>query len=81
MRKFYRGYALPTLMRVAYTLDYRCPRCSSENVAIDQSDPYPDFCDGSPSTADELRNWVCADCNHRAKGCKFITRHIPHEEK
>lgn len=54
MRKSYRGYALPSSKRVAYTLDYRCPRCCSENVAIDTSVPVPFFCDGSPSTADEL---------------------------
>jgi len=72
MRKTYRGYALPSPKRVTYTLDYRCPRCCSENVAIDTSVPVPFFCDGSPSTADELRIWNCADCNHRAEGREFV---------
>ncbi len=79
MRKTYRGYALPSPKRVAYTLDYRCPCCSSENVAIDKAAPYPNFCDGSPSTADELRTWACTDCNHHAEGHKFVTKRIPQE--
>ncbi len=80
MLKSYRGYALPSARRVAYTMDYRCPRCYSENVAIDASAPFPKFCDGSPSTADELTNWDCADCNHRAEGHEFVARFIPQEE-
>ena len=81
MRKSYRGYALPSPMRVAYTLDYRCPRCDSEDVAIEQTAPCPNFCDGSPSTADELRSWKCKGCNHRAEGRKFVARRISQEEK
>lgn len=80
MMKSYRGYALPTLTRVAYTLEYRCPRCESEHVSMDTSTPFPKFCDGSPSTADELRSWDCTDCNYRAKGREFVARRIPLNE-
>ena len=81
MRKSYRGYALPSPMRVAYTLEYRCPSCDSEKVAIDTSIPVPFFCDGSPSTGDELRTWHCPNCNHCASGREFVAKRIPKEVK
>lgn len=81
MKKSYEGYALPSTTRVVYILDYRCPRCCSEDVAIDESSPVPFFCDGKPSTGDELRSWVCSKCNHRAEGREFVARYIPREGK
>jgi hypothetical protein len=74
MLKSYRGYALPSSNLVAYALEYRCPRCGSEDVAIDVSAPVPEFCDGSPSTADELTSWECVGCNNRAAGHDFVVR-------
>lgn len=74
MKKSYSGYSLPNLKRVSYTLDYRCPNCHSKNVAIDISVPVPHFCDGGPSSADELRMWICKDCNHHSRGLEFARR-------
>jgi DNA-directed RNA polymerase subunit RPC12/RpoP len=76
MFKSYSGYALPIGTRVAYTLQYRCSRCGSENVAIDEACPVPEFYDGSPSTADEFRDWSCAACSFRAEGRKFVTSRV-----
>jgi DNA-directed RNA polymerase subunit RPC12/RpoP len=73
MLKTYQGFGLPGSEWLAYTLEYRCPRCGSENVEIDKSELFgPSFCDGGPSTADELRDWDCTDCNYRAKGKEFV---------
>ena len=80
MLKLYEGYALPSMERLVYTLEYCCPNCNSEKVAIDTSLPVPFFCDGSPSTGDELRTWYCLDCNHRAKGRMFVVKCIDKEE-
>jgi C4-type Zn-finger protein len=77
MKKSYSGYAQPSSTLVAYTLDYRCPRCCSENVTIDTSVPIPFFYDGSPSTGDELSTWECGDCSHRAEGNEFVAMRIP----
>lgn len=72
----YRGLSLPGgpdgPNQVAFQLDYRCSRCGSENVDIDLSSPFPRFCDGTPSTGDELSEWICADCGHQASGRTFI---------
>jgi ribosomal protein L37E len=76
----YSGYVLPIGTRVAYTLEYRCSRCGSENVAIDEASPIPQFCDGSPSTADGLRKWNCAACGYSAKGGDFVAGRVEHKE-
>ncbi len=71
MIKSYEGYALPSDQRVSYQLEFRCPLCDSEDVELDIADPIPEFCDGSPSTADELVHWTCNACKHRAIGQDF----------
>lgn len=80
MLKSYEGFSLPRFTRVAYVLDYRCPVCSSEKVDIDQSASVPDFCDGSPSTADELRRWTCTECSHCASGSLFVFSAVKEDE-
>lgn len=81
----YEGYKLPSSEPssepTAYTLDYRCPSCGSENVTIDTSIHVPRCCDGGPSTHDEISTWNCSDCNHSAIGNEFVARRIRHEEK
>lgn len=72
MIKSYQGYSLPGGEWVSYKLEFRCPICDSENVELDTSDPVPVFCDGSPSTADELVCWNCNSCSHRATGEAFV---------
>lgn len=77
MKKHYTGYALPSDRRVSYELEYLCPQCGSEAVAIDASQPVPHFCDGGPSTGDELRTWHCKACGHRAQGLDFVLHWSP----
>lgn len=76
MLRNYDDLALPDCEPVAYTLEFRCPKCHSEQVDIDGSSEVPDFCDGWPSTGDELRMWCCSACSHRAVGSSFIVRRI-----
>lgn len=75
MRKTYRGMALPSFREVAYSLEYLCPSCNSDDVEIDASVPVPHYCDGSPCTEDTLSTWQCRACNHRGLGQEFVARH------
>ena len=80
MFKSYRGFALQSGHEVSYRLEFRCSRCGSEDVVLDTSDLVPHFCDGSPSTADELVHWTCSACNHRALGSNFVARKVDGED-
>lgn len=77
MIKSYQGYALPSDKWISYQLEFLCPLCDSGDVELDASDPIPDFCDGSPSTADELVHWTCNACKHRATGLDFAREVLP----
>ena len=76
MIKTYQGYALPSSLRVAYSLEYRCPKCDSESVDLDTSIRRPTFCDGGPSTGDELSAWKCDTCGTCGSGTQFVARRL-----
>lgn len=79
MIKEYKGYSCPCMVYVEFALEYRCPICLTEDVSVDELSPIPSYCDGGPSTPDELREWVCCKCYHRARGWDFKARYFPIE--
>ncbi len=75
MIKLYSGFADPGGVPVRFYLDWRCPSCGSEKVLIDPDDKRElHWCDGGPSTEDEIRFWICCDCQHRVRGADMQCR-------
>jgi len=87
MLKHYSGYALPAPVRTRFSIDWRCASCDSQNVDRDPEDVRElHWCDGGPSTEDELRIWLCGDCGCRALGHDMKTHYqslplTPQEEE
>ena len=74
MKKFYTGFNTPSLgtglALVDVEAEYRCPKCGSGEVVA--SCEVPEFCDGTPTTADVLREWTCNECGEVAEGGLFM---------
>src|SRR4051812_27843604 len=75
MLKVYEGLVWLEAQSVRYSIDWSCPTCSSSEVQIDPEDTGKLFwCDGGPSTEDQLRLWICRSCGHRANGQNMRSR-------
>jgi len=87
MLKTYEGYATPGGGITRFSIDWYCPRCESPNVDRDPEDRRElHWCDGGPSTEDDLRVWLCADCGTRTPGRDMRTDYLklpltPDEER
>jgi hypothetical protein len=69
MLKTYNGYSLPGPHLVNYSIEWSCSACASTNVERDPDDTRAlHWCDGAPSTEDQLRRWICHACGSRAEG-------------
>lgn len=75
MLKVYEGWGLPNGAYHCFALERRCPQCSGHEVAI--VGPPPFFCDGGPSTWDDLSLWKCGKCAYEGEGGSFAGSHTP----
>ncbi len=75
MRKIYEGYASPGRHEVRFRLDWSCRHCGGEDVERDPSNQRQlHWCDGGPSTEDQLRYWRCNACGKRTLGHEMKTK-------